>query len=62
VSSNVTNIFQGGSAGFKVMMDVKRMHQGYVSIYVRNVDLITLSHKCNYKELEEKKNDGNRRT
>jgi hypothetical protein len=38
-----TNIFQEGSAGFKATVGLnnnKKVHQGDVSVYVENVDLI----------------------
>jgi hypothetical protein len=39
----------------------KKMHQGHVSFYVKNVDLISLRQKYDYKE-HEGKNDKNRPT
>jgi hypothetical protein len=58
-----TNIFQVGSAGFKAAIDWsrKKVHQGDVSFYVRNVDLIPLMQKYKYKE-HEGNNDRNKRT
>jgi hypothetical protein len=57
-----TNIFQEESAGFKATTGLKKkVHQGDVSAYVGNVDLISLRQKYNYRE-HEKKNDKNRPT
>jgi hypothetical protein len=44
-----TNIFQKGSEGFMTTIDLNqkknRVHQGDVSLYVKNVDLISLRQK-----------------
>jgi hypothetical protein len=58
-----TDIFQEGSAGFKatVGLNKKKVHQGDISAYVENADLISLRRTCNYSE-HEGKNDKNRRT
>jgi hypothetical protein len=50
-----------GSAGFEATIDMKKkttVHQGDVSVLVKNVDLINLRRK--YKEHEKEKNDRNR--
>jgi hypothetical protein len=46
-----TNIFQGGSAGFKATIDLsqEKMHQGDVSFYVKNVGSISLGQNYKYK-------------
>jgi hypothetical protein len=56
-----TNIFQEGRAGFKatIYLNKKKVHQGNVSAYVENVDLISLRQMYNYRE-HEGKNDKNR--
>jgi hypothetical protein len=54
-----TDIFQEGSAGFKATIGLnkkKQVHQGDVSEYVENVDLISLRRTYNYRE-HEGKND-----
>jgi hypothetical protein len=50
-----TNIFQEGRAGFKVKINLnkKKVHQNDVSVYVKNIDLISLKQK--YKEEHEGK-------
>jgi hypothetical protein len=51
-----TNIFQEGSAGFKatIGLNKKKVHEGVVSAYVENVDLISLRQTYNYREQEGK--------
>jgi hypothetical protein len=39
------NIFQKGSAGFGATIDLKKVHQGYISFHVKNVELISLRQK-----------------
>jgi hypothetical protein len=41
--------------------DLKKVRQGHVSVYVNNVDLISLRQKYDYKE-RERKNDRSRQT
>jgi hypothetical protein len=57
-----TGILQEESAGFKPTtgLNKKKVHQGDVSAYVENADLISLRQTYNYKE-HEGKNDKNRR-
>jgi hypothetical protein len=56
-----TNDFQNGRAGFNTTIDLnKEVHQVAVSFYVKNVDLISLRQKYNYKEYEGE-NDRNER-
>jgi hypothetical protein len=58
------NIFQEESAGFKATIGLNnknKMHEGDVSAYVENVDVISLRQTYNYRE-HEGKNDKNRRT
>jgi hypothetical protein len=57
-----TNIFQEVSAEFKATIGLKKkVHEGDVSAYVENVDLISPRQLYNYKE-HEGKNDKYRRT
>jgi hypothetical protein len=46
--------FQEGNAGFKAMIDMnkRKVNQGDVSVYVKNVNLTYLTQKYNYKEHE----------
>jgi hypothetical protein len=55
------NIFQEGSARFKatIALNKKKVHQGYVSVYVKNVDLMSPGQQYKYME-HEGKNDKNR--
>jgi hypothetical protein len=57
------NIFQEGNPGFKatISLNKKKVHQGDVSFYIKNVDLISLKQKYNHENTMEK-NDRNRRT
>jgi hypothetical protein len=52
-----------GSAAFKATIDLykKKVHQDHVSVYVKNVDLLSLRQQYKYME-HEGKNDKNRRT
>jgi hypothetical protein len=51
------NIFQKGSAAFKAMIDQnkKKVDQDHVSVYVKNVDLISLRQQYKHMEHEGKK-------
>jgi hypothetical protein len=46
--------------GFKATIGLKKVHQGDVSVYVENVDLISLRQKYKYKK-HGGRNDKNRR-
>jgi hypothetical protein len=46
--------FSKRGAEFKATIDMKKVHQGHVSGYVNNVDLIYLRQKYNYEEYEGK--------
>jgi hypothetical protein len=45
------SIFQNGTAGFKATIDLdKKVQRGHVSVYVKNVDLISLVQQYKYME------------
>jgi hypothetical protein len=45
-----------GSAGFKATIDLnKKVHPGDVSLFIKNVDLISLRQKYNYMKHEGEK-------
>jgi hypothetical protein len=45
-----TNIFQKGIAAFKATIEInKKGHHADVSAHAKDVDLISLRQKCNYK-------------
>jgi hypothetical protein len=51
-----TNTFQEGSTGFKKRKKKKKiMHQGDVSVYVKNVDLIFQRQIISVRNIKEKK-------